>query len=426
MQFKTSIHDYEIQNIFDRFKRVIGEKNWRHRVKLLEDEIRGNRFLRHHHLEKNDIAFALAQCSDWVKVNGTLPVRQIDFTPIYPAIAFAAHCLAMLDLMDAANRARTVRRIQGAFNNPEDMRALQLEFTAAIHFVKRGQKIAWPELEGDETYDLLVEDLGPLGLEVECKSVSESKGRKITNRDAIDFWNLMQPELMASARNLNTGLSIVLTLPSKLPVSFKDRKHLAKQVVRAILSGQSHIQPETEISFRDFNPSVLDGFDWKNGQGPRELIDSITGTRNQQAMITGLKGGGVVVFAIQSRQDDSLFSSMEKTVKRAATDQLSGTRPGLILVEFNGLSPDAVVDLAAHDNTPGSTPTSLRIWASDFLSNTSDRNHIVGIGFLSKGEMTRHDPSVVTSGGSVYLFPRSQSPLWNEAFSGLFDSVDET
>lgn len=427
MSFRMSIHDYEIDQLFRRFRHLIGDSNWRQRVKKLEEEIRGNKFLRHHNLLENDIAYQLCRCSDLDRQYGALPVGQFDLSPVYPALAFASHCLSTLDRMDSTIRTRAIGRIQGAFRNPEDMRALQLEFTAGLHFAKRGHRLAWPELEAaGDTYDLLIEDLGPTGLEIECKSVSEEKGRRISTRHALEFWNLMQRDLMIATSGLHRGLSIVITLPDKLPTSYAERKELAKLVARAILSSKCQIYPQAAISIHDFDAQLLNGIDWNNaGLGTRELIESITGTQNRQVMVTGLRGGGAVICVIQSSQDDSLFGAIQKTAKRAATKQLTGTRPGMILFEFGGMSPEGMVSLAEYDNTLGSTPTSLRRWASDFLSNCTDRDHMVGIGFLSRGAMTRPSSNVITSSGTAYVFPRRDSGKWDDAFSGLFNQEHE-
>lgn len=428
MPFKTSIHDYEIDQLFRRFRQLIGDSNWRQRVKKLEEEIRGNKFLRRHLLQENDIAYQLNHCSNLERQYGTLLPGRMDLSPVYPSLAFASHCLSTLDKMDAENHTRAIGRIRGAFRNPEDMRALQLEFTVGLHFTKLGHRLAWPELEtGGDTYDLLVEDIGPAGLEVECKAVSEEKGRRISTRQALEFWSLMQRDLLAATRGLHGGLSIVIALPDKLPTSFAERKELAKLVARAILSGQSQIYRQAAISIHDFDAQLLTGIDWNNaGPGTRELVESITGTTNRQAMITGLKGGGAVICVIQSSQDDSLFDAIQKTAKRAATGQLTGNRPGMILLEFGGMSPEGMVSLAEHDNIPGNAPTGLRRWASEFLTNCTDRDHIVGIGFLSRGAMRRPSSNAVTSSGSAYVFPRRESSHWNDAFSGLFNQEAES
>ena len=423
MSFRTSIYDYELDQLFRRFRHLIGESNWRQRVKKLEEEIRGNKFLRHYHLQESNIAYQFNHCSNLERQYGTLPADRMDLSPVYPALAFASHCLSTLERMDAENHTRAIGRIRGAFRNPEDMRALQLEFTVGLHFSKLGHRLAWPELEtGGDTYDLLVEDIGPKGLEVECKAISEEKGRQIPTRYALEFWNLMQRDLMAATRELRGGLSIVITLPSKLPTSFSERKELVKLVAKTILSGQSQVYHQADISIHDFDARLLAGIDWNNGgSGARELIESVTGTTNRQAMVTGLRGGGVVTCVIQSKQDDSLFDAIQKTTKRAAVKQLTGNRPGLILLEFGGMSPEGMESLAEHDNVPGNAPTGLRQWASEFLSNCTDRDHIVGIGFLSRGTTRRPSSNVVTSSGSAYVFPRRNSSQWNDAFSGLFN-----
>lgn len=424
MHFRTSINDYEIDQLFRRFREEIGEKNWRQRIKKLEEEIRGNKFLRYYHLQENEIAYQLNHCSNLDWQYRELPISRMDLFKIYSALSFVSHCLSMLESMDATNRSRAIRRIRGAFRNPEDMRALQLEYTTALHFAKLGHSLAWPELEADgDTYDLLVEDLGPNGLEVECKAISEEKGRRISTRYALDFWHLMQGDLKAVTKGLCGGLSVVLTLPDKLPTSYAERRELSQLVARTILSGQNQKYPQVTISINDFDAQLLRGIEMNDARRiPRELIDSITGTRNREVMVKGLKGGGVVICVIQSCKDDSLFDAIQKTVKTATTKQLTGTRPGLIVLEFSGISPEGMVNLAEHDNIPGNTPTSIRSWVSKFLSNTTDRDHVVGIGFLSRGAMSRPSANVVTSRGSAYVFPRRESKYWDDAFSGLFDS----
>ncbi|MBD9358975.1 hypothetical protein [Methylomonas fluvii] len=424
MHLKASIHDYELDDLFRKFRDIIGDRHWRRRVKKLNEEILGNQFLRDYHHQENEIAYQLSCCSDLLLHYGRLPVGQMDLFPIYPAMAFASHCLSMLESMEATNRTRTIGRIQGAFQNPEDMRALQLEFTVALHFTKLGYQLGWPELEAEgDTYDLLVKDIESSGLEVECKAISEGKGRQISTRHALDFWHLMQPDLKTVTRYLHDGLSIVLTLPDKLPTRFAERKELSKLVARTILSGQSQTYPQAEIAIRDFDAQLLHRINWNNAsQGERELIDSITGTCNRQVMVRGIKEGVAVICVIQSKRDDTLFDAIQKTVKKAATKQLTGNRPRMILLEFNGISPESMVNLAEHDKTPGNAPTSLLCWASKFLSNAIDRDHVVGIGFLSRGAMSSPSENVVTNSGSTYVFTRQESKYWDDAFRGLFNS----
>lgn len=425
MQIKTSVHDYEIQDVFIQFRNLIPESNWINRVRKLNDEARGNKLLKQYHFEENSIAYQFNACSEIINKFSVLPIGQIDLSYIYPAIAFASHALSIVNLMEVANKKSMTKRIASAFRNPEDMRALQLEFTAAHHFSKRGYQLEWPELSGLGTFDLYVKNLGPMGLQVECKAISQDKGKKIYRRDALDFFKFLELNLKPLLKHLSTGLSIVLTLPSSLPNQHKERLQLAKKVSRAIFANQSLSADEFQIVIKEFSPLLLEGIEKdSNYMNNREIIDSITGVPNQQSIILGAKnGGGVICFAVQSMQDDVLFESIKVTAKKAAEFQLTNNRPGLILLEFSGVSSNEMSSLAKHDNTFGNTPTALRKWASDFLANDVARDHIIGLGFLSRGEMIRPDATTVVSSGTTYLFPRIESPLWNESFNGLFSEA---
>lgn len=421
MQIKTSVHDYEIQDIFIQFRNLIPESNWINRVRKLNDEARGNKFLKHYHFDGNAIAYQLNACSEIINKYGALPIGGIDLSYIYSAIAFASHALSVTNLMEISNKKSMLKRIAAAFRNPEDMRALQLEFTAAHHLSKKGYELEWPEISGLGTFDLFVKNLGPLGLQVECKAISADKGKKISKRETLDFFKLLETELKSFLNNLNIGISVVLTLPSSLPNQHKERMLLAKKVGNAILANQSHHTNEFQIVIKEFSPRLLKsiGKD-RNYRNHREIIDSITGIQNLHSITIGAKSGGAMCLAVQSMQDDAMFESIKVTAKKAAESQLASNRPGLILLEFSGISSNEMLSLARQDNTFGNTPTALRKWASDFLANNSIRNHIIGIGFLSRGEMTRPDATTVVNSAATYLFPRKESPLWDDSFNGLF------
>jgi hypothetical protein len=106
---------------------------------------------------------------------------------LYPAASFAAQVLSFIDASPKPLAEQFRRRVHGAFKNPDDMRGLRLELMAATHFLRRGRQVSWPEMTGEGNFDLLVSDVGPDGLEVECKSISVDKGRRIHKRESLDF-----------------------------------------------------------------------------------------------------------------------------------------------------------------------------------------------------------------------------------------------
>jgi hypothetical protein len=155
----------------------------------------------------------------------------------------------------------------------------------------------------------------------------------------------------------------------------------------------------------------------------RQDIDRITGTSNREAMILGRKSGGALVFVIQSRGEDRVLDYMFDSVRDAAKRQLSGKRAGIVLVGFEGISADELVQTASQDNIGGERPTALRVEVSRFLGGSS-AEHVVGVGFLSRDELISKGEDIVSSGGSVYHFPKTDSRLWHEDFRGLFRETE--
>ena len=108
------------------------------------------------------------------------------------------------------------------------------------------------------------------------------------------------------------------------------------------------------------------------------------------------------------------------TLSNSATKQLSKRRAGLFLVGFHGIEADSLVAVAQQDLDPNQPPTALRRHVSDFLSGQG-RDHVVGVGFISKTGLQPAHAGHVTSGGSAYVFPKKESPFWHADFAGLFN-----
>lgn len=112
------------------------------------------------------------------------------------------------------------------------MHGLRLELQATTHFTRRGHRVSWHRASEAGTFDLLVEDLGPSGLEVECKSISENKGRRVHRPDALEFWGSLWKDVAGAAQSLRSGLAVVLTVPYRLPDDAAERVGLADSAPR--------------------------------------------------------------------------------------------------------------------------------------------------------------------------------------------------
>lgn len=418
---KVELHTSEVPGIFSRFRELVDERSWLKRTAAIKAEIRGNRFLKDHLVEKNAIAFALATCSDLLHRYGAIPLQGTENRALYPAISFAAQVLSIVDLSPREQGRRFVRRVQGAFRNPEEMCAIRLEMMAATHFVRRGYSVVWPEMEKTGTFDLLVKDIGTNGLEVECKSISYDKGRKVHRREALEFFHLMKPQIESASRNLQSGLTIVLTVPDRLPTTIHEKNELARRVNHAVLAARSaSFDDGSEIRISPFDMTALGSLDLEGRQLlTRAVINDITGTHNREAMVIGQNNGGAVIFVVQSMKDDTLLQYVFDTVSQSAKKQVSGVRPAMFLVGLDNIGAQELLEVAKQDFDPLQPPTAIRVATSKFLASP-DRDHVVGVGFLSGSALTPKQHGVIDSGGTAYHFPKHDSSFWHRDFSALF------
>lgn len=418
----VELNTREIPEIYDAFADRIGEQHWRRLVAILRDEVRGNRFLEHLYENENAIAFQLERLAQLRDKYGSIPLDFCNDRSIYPAASFAAQVLSVLEKSEREFAERVRRRVHGAFKNPADIRAIRLEFSTATHFIRRGRAVSWPELTGVGTFDLLVEDIGPSGLEVECKAFSEDKGRKIIRKDALDFFGLLWAQHRSAFREQRTGIAAVLTLPQRLPTSFLERKALAAELAQHMRDRRNGrlAKVSGEVTVSEFDAGRLKGLaDGKTFSDVRGLMNDITGTKNRQVMVVGTSGGALAL-VLQSALDDTLLRSMFETLRDSASRQFSQTRGAMFVAGIEGIETRQLLDIAAHDRDPERLPTGLRVETSKFLAS-SGRDHIVGVGFLSASALRPVADDLVDSGGAAYYFPKKESPFWSDAFSGLFN-----
>jgi hypothetical protein len=420
----TELYLADVPVLYQQFADVVGAKHWENRVAQCNAEIAGNEHLRRHLEGENQVAFGLAYLGSLVDRYGlTVPTHHFGHAGLYQVIAMMAQIFSLLRIYPSDEAARLVRRVHGAFKNPDDMRGLRLELTCAAHFTRKGYKISWPEVDGDGIvkFDLLIEDIGVNGLEMECKAVSDNKGRKIHQREAIEFQSLLQPRLEALCQGgAQVGISIVLTLSKRLPKSPVMRQLMVDEVMASVFAVAEHsvLQNGTHVRVRFFNPSLITKVDLDNRSEVRKLIDSISGTSNRESML-GLLQGGAFVSTVQSAEGDEFKDAVLDTVKDAAKRQLTKTRAGFVLISVDGLDPEQLRSIGEDDKL--GRPSKLHQIAQEFLGS-ANRAHVVGIGFVSRNGMRSTHQGIIDTGGAAYYFYNRTSPFWHRDFERLFST----
>jgi hypothetical protein len=308
------------------------------------------------------------------------------------------------------------------------MRAIRLELATATHFLRAGRTVSFPEMssapaaQGVGMPDLLIEDLGANGLEIECKSFSQEKGRRIGRRQALEFFWLLKKRHWDRLRAVDQAVRAVITVPKSLPSAHRERLALVDATAHNILAG---VHGNHEIEGARITVSPVDTEHLANVQAAssarelRDLMDAVTGTTNKETVLIGTPVGGALAMALQSEEDDAMLAGMIETLKNSAPRQFSGSRPGIFVAGFEGLSADQLLEIAHQDQDPSAVPTGLRMHTSRFLES-ANREHLVGVAFFSADSLRPGQTNMQDSGGTAYYFPKKSGRFWSEDLSGIF------
>jgi len=429
LEFQVRIE--EMPRVFREFSDAVSEASWSKVVRNKRQHSQTNPFLREYYEREYIVAFQLAKCSELLTTYGKLP--EAELAQLHHACGFAAQTLSILENLPPKYRMAFAGRIRGALKNPDHMRGLLLELATATHFIRRGNHVLWPEFQAagssiaGATYDLFIEDIGPNGLEVECKSVSDDKGRKFHQEELLALQQLVKRRLEPLLKSIKAGITVILSVPDRLPKSHKELELLADRVRdQVLLSESKSFDDGSSVRVSDFDIALLKDMPMiSNSPAVRAVIEKVTGTRNRNAMIIGRPNVGAIAFVPQSAQDDSVLGAAFETAADAAKRQLTKTRPGLLVLGFDGMEAGLLRSIAEDDFDNPQKPTALRIGVSQFLSSES-RDHVVGMGFVSRGTLTPQSDGALETGGSVYSFRKEESSLWHDDFNNIFGARHES
>lgn len=404
--------------VYRRFATAIGSEHWQGTVAKQEAAIRSNHFLRDYLRSEYAIAYQLEKLRVLVAAHGDVPRQACNDQSIFPALGFAAQVLGVLNQCTNKQARTFVRRVRTAFSSAENMHGLRLELQAATHFTRRGKPVSWHRSNNAGTFDLLVDDLGPSGLEVECKSISDDKGRRIHRLDALNFWGEVWQDIFTVPQHLRSGMAIVLTVPYRLPADPEQRAALAREVVSQVVAGTSaSLSGCVDLRVQNFRPEKVKAALAGDRQAMSTAIDVATGTINRQGVLYGTPGGGMLALVLQSAVQDDVLDQVFATLKDSASRQFTGQRGALFWVGLQGLDAEQLKSLHEHDRDPDKRSTGLRLGVSDFLTSAPD--HIVGVVFGSRSGLHPAEDGSTDLGGVTNFFVKEVSLYWHYSFREL-------
>lgn len=401
----TDLLDTVFPTVYSSFVALFdGQKPWLKTVEKLQLQISANPYSQFQIRRENRIAYGLATFED----RGMDRIDDESWTEVQHAMIFAAQvCEIVEQATDGKGRDAYIKRIRGAFANPNELRAIRFEHLAAIALYREGASIQWPEITGGaDRFDILATDVNGNVIEVECKSCSPDKGRAITEQASAQFFPYMIESLQAIAEP-GELIMVKVRLPKRLPTATEDLVDLAARVSMAIHAEESLAQDNVSIECHRYEM-------WLQGAAndPARVNKSI----NERASLdfNGSEGHRMISYCpddltgycieVCSDRPHSFFEAAWKTAKHAIQNQMSGTRPGMLVLRLEGLGTEALARLAEEEQN------NLAKFATIVLLDERHQ-HLVAVAFVSDETMNETTYASLKPQSSTYVVDRPSGPF---------------
>lgn len=397
----TDVTDHNFPAIYERLVRLFPERPWLRRVQLLQHQINESPMQGVILRRDNCIAYAL---SNWERL-GLANSDPSLLDESLEAISFAAQVVELCESAALPEEGSRIfaGRVDGAFRNPPDMRALLFELHIAVHLHRQGCKIVWTdESRGHDTYDMLVKPNDRPAFELECKSFAIDKGHPVPHDLAAAFFSKLMPNLRQILTiRPQTLIVITLSLENGIPSSTAEQKGLAIQVCDAISNSACSVNGFCTLQVHQIELSGVLGEVALTPQLAASIADHHFGEAALFQVVTPLADECWVSVRLRSSTVSQIFSrlfkSVKQTAKRAIRNQLTGSRPGCLALRFEGATGSNLIAMSTE------RPNPCAMLATELMID-SKHMHLATVSFMSISELTRISETAKTSRGISYYF----------------------
>ncbi|NVZ42415.1 hypothetical protein HX786_30470 [Pseudomonas sp. 21615526] len=408
---RTDLRDHEFPELYRKLLTLFPDKPWLKRVASLQHQVNENPISKFWLWQVNVVAYGLAAFD----AHGLEQVNIECWNAVKQAMIFVCQ---VLDIHDTAqpDNARMLRgRIKGALSNPNDMRGIRFELGMATHLFRQGCSITWTdEHRGDETFDLLAGVPGVGLVEVECKTLSADKGEPIPRDTAYAFINRLLPKIDPALPFQGRFLyAISLVFQNNIPKETAAQGVIAAGVAEAIKRGDQSLDGICSIHLQ-----ALDLQSLGIGLEPDLLLDysnRMLGYEPAHQVIKDLAKAGYLAIRVQSVVPSKLESAMNDLAKRSIRNQLTGKRPGCLVMRIERHSGDSLEVLAEEEGNWLATS------ATKLLLNPA-HSHLAAVVFVSAPAVTTVTESSETEQSKTYIFENQQGNYPLLGLNRLFES----
>jgi hypothetical protein len=410
----TEIEETVFPAVYARFVGLFqGNKPWLNAVQKLQLQIKANPYSQPKIERDNRVAYGLAAFDG----GGLDDAGFADWGDVQHAMSFAAQICEIVDRAPEAGKKGYIGRVRGAFTNAAEMRAIRFEHLTALALYRQGCQIEWPETSnGPERFDILVTDSEGDTFEVECKSCSPDKGRAITEHQATQFFRHLLESLEVVVKPAEVVM-LKVRVPKRLPTSEKELATLAGEIVQVLNAGASstahgvllaaHRYDAPLATISEMSPKAVMGE--VNFLASR-AFGSVEGHRAFKYLPTT---SAVLCVEVCSGRSPEFFDAAWNTAKHAIQAQMTGTRPGCLVLRLEGMDKQALEQFAQE------RPNALAWFATKVLRD--DRHqHLTCLAFFSDETLVVTSPISKTPQSCSYVFNRKEGQYANTTISQKF------
>ncbi|MFG0547054.1 hypothetical protein ACF8FG_17820 [Pseudomonas sp. YQ_6] len=349
----AELKDDDFPEIYESLVGLLPDRPWVKWVSSLEHQLGEVPLMRSFLWSRNIIAYGLREFDS----HGLQPPTSESWGAIKSALIFASQVLLLCRQHSsdggAESQGKLLGRVRHAIKAPDGMRGLRLELMVATHLSRQGCEIQWMEEDvGVGTFDLLVklpggaseesggasEEPGDVWVEVECKSISADRGEPLTEEEfhllVGPILQLIEPRLLQVERHF-FGISVVFT--DKLPKGAA-RGAVVEAVASAVgkaRSGEDAFEVPgvclVRVVLSDLREVVVKGEGLVREEA-YALADHLIGAGNGFRFIKGFGDECYLSIDFQAALPSNFEAGLGSVAKRAVRKQMTGTRPGCLVV----------------------------------------------------------------------------------------------
>ncbi|WP_225085951.1 hypothetical protein [Pectobacterium colocasium] len=389
---RTELRDDEFSEIYTEFTALFPEKPWIKRVSNLQHQINEMPIIQSLLWKQNVLAYGLAAFDS----HGKSSDHEV-WCAIKQAMIFASQIVKICRESSPENARNLCRRVSHALNKPDGARGLRFELMVATHLSRKGCGITWmEEHSGEETFDILATISGVASVEIECKSLSVDKGEPLTEGGFYELINCLMPLIEPKLPELGYYLyGISFTLNEKVPVMASERAQLASKLVEAVGAGNTELEGVCTINLQlGCLPSTEHEFTRDElGIFANDLLGYGAGYR----LIKNLGDQGYLAIDVKSLVPSKFDSALSKVAKHAVRKQMTGNRPGCLVIQVERHS-RLTLDAFAGDER------NLLAHLATKLLCTPEYSHLAAVVFVSASSLERISGSSETQQSRTYVF----------------------